>query len=118
MNKTLLAVAVALAYSVTPAWADGQQGGPRGGQSDPSLEITVDLENVANQTDNRNNNGERNAKNFGDGNAAANNGSTASTNFSHYSNQDAATTRQPRAAIGVRTGAIFTTLAGPFSTRW
>ena len=24
MNKTLLAVAVALAYSVTPAWADGR----------------------------------------------------------------------------------------------
>lgn len=31
MNKTLLAVAVALAYSVTPAWADGR--------GDPSLQV-------------------------------------------------------------------------------
>ncbi len=86
MNKTLLAVAVALAYSVTPAWADDRD---RGGRSDPSLEITVDLENVAN--DQSHDNGERNAKNLGgQGNAAANNGSNATTNFTNSFNTNKA----------------------------
>ena len=54
MNKTLLAVAVALAYSAVPAWANGQHNG--GGQSDPSLALDVTVENVVN--DNSNNSSE------------------------------------------------------------
>ncbi|MBL8432623.1 MAG: hypothetical protein JNK80_09535, partial [Dechloromonas sp.] len=82
MNKTLLAVAVALAYSVTPAWADDRGGGDRHDKkSDPSLEVNVDIKDSGN--DNSHDNGPRNARNAGGyGNAAANNGSTASTSFS------------------------------------
>ena len=93
MNKTLLAVAVALAYSVTPAWASENGGGPAatrgGGQSDPSLTVDVAVNNVAN--DNSHDNGERNAKNLGGyGNAAANNGSTANAAFSNSFNESKA----------------------------
>ena len=52
MNKTLLAVAVALAYSVTPAWADQS----RGGGSDPSLTVDVTVDNVANDNSNNSDN--------------------------------------------------------------
>ena len=93
MNKTLLAVAVALAYSVTPAWADSITRG--GGQSDPSLTVDVAVDNVANDnsnnSDNRNqsdnsNNSDNSAKSLGLGSTAASGGATASSNFDNAFN--------------------------------
>ncbi|MGB9495999.1 MAG: hypothetical protein WCA83_14500, partial [Azonexus sp.] len=89
MNKTLLAVAIALAYSVTSAWAAEPQQQRGGGESDPSLQLAVDDHST--NSDNRHDNGERNAKNLGGyGNAAANNGSTANANFSNSFNESKA----------------------------
>jgi hypothetical protein len=91
MNKTLLAVAVALAYSVTPAWADQS----RGGGSDPSLTVDVTVDNVANDnsnnSDNRNqsdnsNNSDNSAKSLGLGSTAAASGGQAQSNFNNAFN--------------------------------
>ena len=89
MNKTLLAVAIALAYSVTPAWAElhKERGG---GQSDPSLTVDATVDNVANDnSDNSNNshdNGDRNAASLGLGSTAASSGATASSTFDNAFN--------------------------------
>ena len=75
MNKTLLAVALELAYSAMPAWADG---GP-GGKNDPGDTTTIDVQ--IDKSDNSTKSG--NYKNKGDaaalglGSTAANNGASA-----------------------------------------
>ena len=89
MNKTLLAVALALAYSATPAWADGGPGGP-GGHSDPgdttTIDVKVDIDNSDSSTKSGNYNNKGDAAALGLGSTAANNGASATSNFSNAFN--------------------------------